>query len=151
MNKELIKALKERMPDFSDNNALSNLEVRATKKHEREGKYNKQLFNNFSQALSEIEIKLKAKHKLAPELCRATAGRFIIVFELPVSESKKVLESALQAAREEYNVWISRQQEDWLNEQLEEALQEQAQADSEKQEKANTKFKESLIEALQSK
>ena len=150
MNQELVEQLKAKMPDFTDTKKLTNLEVRAEKHHEREGRYTKKVFTNFALALAEIEAKLKAKHKLARELCRSNAGAFTMVFELPVAESKKALDSSLQAARAEYNDWISKQQEEWLNEQLEQALAEQAQINSKKQEKANQDLKAALLKALQS-
>jgi hypothetical protein len=149
MNEQLIQELKQRMPDFDDPKKLSNLEIRATKHHEREGRYSKMVFNNFSQALAEIETKLKGKHKIARDLCRATAGRFVIAFELPAAESKKKLEKSLQAARNEYDNWVSNQQEEWLNLQLESALQEQAAINTKNQEKEDADFKATLLKALQ--
>lgn len=72
-----------------------------------------------------------------------------MVFELPKTESKKVLGESLQAARTEYESWISNQQEAWLNSQLQEALKEQAVINAEKQEKENAALKASLLKALQ--
>lgn len=148
-NKQLIEALKERMPDFHDSKKLSNLETIATKTHEREGKYSKVVYNNFARALAEIEIKLKGKHKIAKELCKALSGHFSIVFELPAAESKKKLEGALQAASNEYNDWITQQQEAWLDNELNEALEEQAAINTKNQEKANQDLKAALLKALQ--
>lgn len=148
MNDQLIKELKERMPDFNDTKKLENLEARTTKMHKIESRYTKQVFNNFAQALAEIETKLKAKYKLAPELCKALSGTFVIVFELPASESKKILEQALRKANEEYQNLISNQQDAWLSEQLEEVLQEQAKKNEEKEQKATADFKASLLKAL---
>lgn len=149
MNNELIEQLKAKMPDFTDTKKLTNLEVRAEKHHEREGRYEKMVFNNFSKALAGIETKLKAKRKVATELCRSTAGTFTIIFELPQAESKKKLESALQAAKAEYESWITQQQQAWLDSQLESALQEQAAINKEEQEKQNAALKASLLKALQ--
>lgn len=149
MNQELVEQLKAKMPDFTDTKKLENLEVRAEKLHKISGKHEKQIFTNFAQALAEIENKLKAKYKLVPELCRATTGTFTMVFELPKTESKKVLGESLQAARTEYESWISNQQEAWLNSQLQEALKEQAVINAEKQEKENAALKASLLKALQ--
>ena len=150
MNDTLIEQLKAKIPDFSDPKKLDNLEARATKLHEIEGKYSKRVFNNLSKALTEIEAKLKDKHKLAKELCRAATGTFTIVFELPVAESKKKLETALQTARNEYENWISNQQTAWLDNELKEALAEQAQANAEKEQQANDELKSALLKALQS-
>lgn len=149
MNSQLIETLKERLPDFHDLKKLSNLEARVTKLHQINGKYEKQVFNNFSQALTVMETKLKAKQKLAKELCKTTAGTFIIVFELSAAESKKKLDKALEAARNEYENWITQQQEEWLSEQLEETLQEQAEIATKNQEELNAKLKAQLLLALQ--
>lgn len=149
MNQELVEQLKAKMPDFTDTKKLTNLEVRAEKHHEREGRYTKKVFTNLALALVEIETKLKAKYKLAKELCRSTAGTFTIIFELPAAESEKVLESALQSARKEYENWITQQQEEWLDKELSSALQEQAELNAKKQEKQNAALKASLLKALQ--
>lgn len=150
MNTDLIQELKARMPDFTNEAKLANLEVLTTKTHEREGKYKKQVFNNFPQALKEIDTKLKSKYKIAAELCKSLSGKYILVFELPASESKKVLEQALKVARNEYDKWITEQQNEWLDSELEEVLLEKAKIHTKNQEENNAKFKASLLKALQS-
>lgn len=149
-DEQLIEALKERMPDFSDESKLNNMIVRAEKLHNTNGKITKKYYPSLNQALLDTQVMLKSKYKLITERCKNASGAYIFLYELPAVETKKKLDSSLQNAKTDYNNWVSQQQQEWLNQQLEEVLQEQARSNEEEEQKANAKFKASLLEALQS-
>ena len=148
-NKELLDLLKSKMPSFEDDKKLNNMLVRVEKLHSINGKAVKKVYTTLNQALSDISVMTKNKHKLLPERCRSSQGAYIFFYELSQTLANKALENALNASKNEYLADIEAQQSSWLDAQLEEALEHQRLEEHLVKVEEEKAFKSKLLEALQ--